>query len=80
MTMKAIGKLTHEDYEVITPLIDSALEGISDAKINMLIDGTQMEGWEPRAAWDDFKMGIKHGKEFSKIAISELNLSISITP
>ena len=28
-----------------------------------------MEGWEARAAWDDFKLGIKHGKEFEKIAI-----------
>ncbi len=69
MTMKAIGKLTHEDYETITPMIDAALAGVQEAKINMLVDGTQMEGWEARAAWDDFKLGIKHGKEFEKIAI-----------
>ncbi|MCK5649351.1 MAG: STAS/SEC14 domain-containing protein [Gammaproteobacteria bacterium] len=69
MTMKAIGKLTHEDYETITPMIDSALAGVKEAKVKMLIDGTEMEGWEARAAWDDFKLGIKHGKEFEKIAI-----------
>jgi len=69
MTMKAIGKLTHEDYETITPMIDAALAGVKEARINMLVDGTQMEGWETRAAWDDFKLGIKHGKEFEKIAI-----------
>lgn len=69
MTMKAIGKLTHEDYKIITPMIDSALAGVQEAKIKMLIDGTQMEGWEARAAWDDFKLGMKHGKEFKKIAI-----------
>ncbi len=69
MTMKAVGKLTHEDYEVITPMIDSALAGIKDADVHMLIDGTEMEGWEARAAWDDFKLGIKHGREFKKIAI-----------
>jgi len=69
MTMKAIGKLTHEDYETITPMIDAALAGVQEVKIKMLVDGTQMEGWEPRAAWDDFKLGIKHGKEFEKIAI-----------
>ena len=69
MTMKATGKLTHEDYETITPMIDAALAGVQEAKINMLVDGTQMEGWEARAAWDDFKLGIKHGKEFEKIAI-----------
>ncbi|MCP3848983.1 MAG: STAS/SEC14 domain-containing protein, partial [Gammaproteobacteria bacterium] len=25
MTMKAVGKLTHDDYKIITPMIDSAL-------------------------------------------------------
>ena len=28
-----------------------------------------MEGWELRAAWDDFKIGLKHGNEFKRIAI-----------
>ncbi len=69
MTMKAVGKLTHEDYEIITPMINSALAGVKDADVHMLIDGTEMEGWEARAAWDDFKLGIKHGREFKKIAI-----------
>lgn len=69
LTMKAIGKLTHEDYEIITPMIDSALTGVKDAEVHMLIDGTEMEGWDARAAWDDFKLGVKHGKEFKKIAI-----------
>ncbi len=37
--------------------------------VKVLIDGTEMEGWELRAAWDDLKLGLKHGKEFEKIAI-----------
>ncbi len=69
LTMKATGKLTHEDYEKITPLIDSALEGVKDPQLKAIIDGTELEGWELRAAWDDFKIGLKHGREFSKIAI-----------
>ncbi|MCP3849065.1 MAG: STAS/SEC14 domain-containing protein [Gammaproteobacteria bacterium] len=69
MTMKAVGKLTHDDYKIITPMIDSALSSVKEAKVHMLIDGTEMEGWEARAAWDDFKLGVKHGKEFKKIAI-----------
>ena len=28
-----------------------------------------LEGWELRAAWDDFKLGLKQGSEFDKIAI-----------
>ncbi len=69
LSLKAIGKLTHEDYETIVPMLDSALEGINDPRINVLIDGTELEGWELRAAWDDFKLGLKHGSQFEKIAI-----------
>lgn len=69
MTMKAVGKLTHEDYEVITPMIDSALAGIKNPKIKTYVDLSEFDGWELRAAWDDFKIGLKHGSAFSKIAI-----------
>jgi hypothetical protein len=69
LTLKASGKLTHSDYEAITPMIDSALEDVNEPKIRALIDGSELEGWEARAAWDDFKLGLKHGNEFQKIAI-----------
>jgi hypothetical protein len=69
LSLKAIGKLTHEDYETITPMIDSALEGVKDPKVNVFFDGTELEGWELRAAWDDFKLGLKHGGEFDRIAL-----------
>lgn len=69
LSLKAIGKLTHEDYETITPMIDSALNAVKEPQVKALIDGTELEGWEVRAAWDDFKIGLKHGNEFVKIAI-----------
>ncbi len=69
LSLKAIGKLTHQDYQVITPMIDAAVKEVADAKIKALFDVTEMEGWELRAAWDDFKLGLKHGSEFEKIAI-----------
>jgi len=69
LSLKAIGKLTHQDYETISPMIDSALQGVKEPKLKVLIDGTELEGWELRAAWDDFKLGLKHGSEFEKIAI-----------
>lgn len=31
-----------------------------------LIDGTELQGWDVRAAWDDFKIGLKHGNEIFK--------------
>lgn len=38
-------------------------------KIKFIFDGTELEGGELRAAWDDCKSGLKHGSEFEKIAI-----------
>jgi hypothetical protein len=69
LSFKAIGTLTHQDYEKITPMIDSALAGVKDAKINAFFDMSELDGWEIRAAWDDFKLGLKHGSEFNKVAI-----------
>ena len=69
LSLKAVGKLTHKDYEIITPIIDAALKGVEKPQIKALFDGTELEGWELRAAWDDFKIGFKHGSEFEKIAI-----------
>ncbi|MFA3790882.1 STAS/SEC14 domain-containing protein [Aliiglaciecola sp. SL4] len=69
LSMQAVGKLTHEDYEIITPLIDGALAQVKEPKVNAFIDATELEGWELRAAWDDFKLGLKHNNEFQKIAI-----------
>lgn len=69
LSLKATGKLTHEDYEKINPMINSALEGVKDPKVKVYIDGSEFEGWELRAAWDDFKLGLKHGNNFDKIAI-----------
>lgn len=69
MKFKTIGTLTHEDYERITPIIDSVLEEMNESKIDILVDIEQLEGWELKAAWDDLKLGLKHGKKFNKIAI-----------
>lgn len=69
LSLKAVGTLTHDDYTIINPLIESALEGIKQPEINVLVDGTELQGWELRAAWDDFKLGLKYNNEFKNIAI-----------
>ena len=67
-SLKAIGTLTHEDYETINPMVDNALAGIKNPKIKAFIDGSELDGWTIYAAWDDFKFGLKHGSQFEKIA------------
>ena len=69
LSFKAVGKLTDADYETITPIIERFLDGVEEPKVKMLFDAREFEGWELEAAWDDFKIGLKHGNEFEKIAI-----------
>jgi hypothetical protein len=37
LTLKAVGTLQHSDYEVIVPMIDSALAGVKDAKAKVFL-------------------------------------------
>jgi hypothetical protein len=67
--IKAQGKLTHSDYATMVPLLESALKGVEKPHLKVLADLSEFEGWELRAAWDDLKLGLKHGSEFEKIAI-----------
>ncbi|EGQ8079852.1 SpoIIAA family protein [Vibrio diabolicus] len=69
LVFKATGKLTHKDYEAIVPVLDSSLKGINSKHIKMLVDITEFSGWELRAAWDDFQLGLKVGFNIEKIAI-----------
>jgi hypothetical protein len=45
------------------------LQGVKDPKINALSDITELDGWEARAAWDEFRIGLKHGSAFERIAL-----------
>jgi len=69
MKMKVIGTLTHQDYEKITPMLRNSIAGIQEPNVKVLIDAKEFEGWEVRAAWDDFKFGIEFREKFSKIAL-----------
>ncbi len=69
LRFKAIGTLTHQDYETINPIIDSALQSVTYEKVNLLVDISEFDGWELHAAWDDMKLGLKYGKKFNKLAI-----------
>lgn len=69
LTFKAIGKLSIEDYEMITPIILSSLRSEQSPKLYILIDITQFRGWTIRAAWSDLMMSIKHCGEFKRVAV-----------
>ncbi len=68
LKIKINGRLTHEDYELMVPMLENAIVGIEKPNIEVLIDAVDFEGWDLRAAWDDLKFGLKHNSEFTKIA------------
>lgn len=68
MKIKIHGTLTHEDYEMMTPMLRSSIEGIKEPEVRVLMDATEFNGWELRAAWDDFKFGMEFRSVFTKVA------------
>lgn len=69
LSFRAVGKLSHGDYQQFMPLIENALSGVDSPEVLALMDIREFDGWELQAAWDDFKLGLKHGNKFRKIAI-----------
>lgn len=69
LSLKAVGKLNHDDYELITPMIDAAVAAAKEPIVNVFIDASELDGWELRAAWDDLRLGLKHGGKMHKVAI-----------
>ncbi|WP_216628384.1 STAS/SEC14 domain-containing protein [Pseudoalteromonas caenipelagi] len=67
--LKAFGTLTHEDYKTITPMLEGAFQQVEHPHIKVIADMTHLEGWELKAAWDDFKLGLKYGSSFDKVAV-----------
>ncbi len=64
---KASGKLTDADYRQFTPRLDELIKEYG--KISLFLELEDFEGWEPKAAWDDFKLGLAHPNDFERIAL-----------
>ena len=62
------GKLTHQDYEVMIPMIENVIKGVKEPQIKIFIDAVNFDGWEVQALWDDLKFGIANLQLFTKIA------------
>lgn len=66
--VEATGKVTHEDYQRV--LIPAAEAMMAKGPINMLyFAGPAFTGYELEALWDDGAFGIKHWREFRRIAV-----------
>jgi universal stress protein A len=64
---KAVGKLADADYQAFIPQLESLINEYG--KISLLLELEDFHGWQPTAAWDDFKIGLTHADDFERIAI-----------
>ena len=67
IALKASGKLTHADYQNLTPLLESQIA--ESGPLSALMDIEDFDGMELRAAWDDFVLGITHMGDIKRIAL-----------
>jgi universal stress protein A len=65
--IRASGKLTDDDYKTFLPKLDELIS--KEGPISVYVDMEDFEGWETKAAWDDFKFGMDHDIDFQRIAI-----------
>jgi hypothetical protein len=68
LEVTATGKLTDEDYQQhFIPEIERLTS--QHRKIRLFFEMTQFHGWEPKAAWDDLKLNLKHRNDIERIAM-----------
>lgn len=67
--IRATGRVTNEDYEkVFIPRLKKIIAEHGAVSCLYYMDA-EFQGWEVGAMWDDAKFGIKHAKDFDKIAV-----------
>jgi len=61
------GKLTHQDYQDFLPILEALLK--ENPSLSLFIELDNFKGWDLQAAWDDFKFGMEHADDMSRVAI-----------
>ena len=67
IAVRASGRLTVEDYQTFLPLLETQIKRLG--KISLLFEFDNFSGWDLDAAKDDFNFGMKHLKDFERIAM-----------
>jgi hypothetical protein len=67
VTLKFNGKVSKADYEEFVPRIEYLMEG--DAKIRLLIELHDFEGWTAGAMWEDTKFAARRFNDIERIAV-----------
>lgn len=64
---KAVGKLTHDDYQKFLPTLEKLIE--QEGQLSLLLELENFHGWELEAVRDDYQFARHHLDAFRRIAI-----------
>ena len=68
LAIEAVGTVTHDDYRTV--LIPRAEAMMTKGPVKMVyVIGPDFTGYELEALWDDGAFGLKHWREFKRIAV-----------
>ena len=67
LCVEVTGKLTQQDYDELVPSWEAIIA--RDGKMRLLFVMHDFSGWEPRAAWEDFRFDREHGADVERVAM-----------
>jgi hypothetical protein len=67
LRVEVSGKLTQQDYDELIPSWEATIA--RHGKMRMIFVMSDFHGWDPQAAWDDFRFGLKHDPQVERIAM-----------
>lgn len=65
--LKLHGKLHDEDYQSFVPMVDAVVA--AEGKVRLFAQFEDFHGWDLHAAWDDFRFGMRHYRDFDRVAM-----------
>ena len=67
LEVRASGKLTHADYQVLLPAFEQRLK--QHHRLRVLFEMADFHGWELAAFWDDVKFDVTHYADVERFAM-----------
>ena len=67
VVVKFEGKITSKDYDKLLPFFEDTI--VRNGSLKILCDFSEMLGVEISVVWRDFKFGIIHFRDWSRVAI-----------
>ena len=67
LEVRLIGKLVKKDYETLSPTVAHLVR--RHARIRMLVEVQELQGWTAGALWEDIKFDAKHFTDIERLAI-----------